>query len=223
MCEHPREYITGVRLEPLCSLHLNVSFGYEVLSLPAPGVNVEHFFRIISPDRAVDIFLHQARFVRSLSRSGTFTFNLPAGALVSDRLFRFVCDEIMPGCIIEIQDPKNIMHMTGMERALLITHILDLKKRAVDVWLDDITPEIVGFFLALKLPVEGIKTDRGVLHPAKDNDDDLKCLVEQCWQLAPLVVVEGIETPEMKARAQNAGAQAGQGFLWPGGVYLYQP
>ncbi|STB67917.1 EAL domain [Citrobacter freundii] len=218
-----RESVTGVRLEPVCSLHLNVSFGYEVLSLLAPGMNAEHFFRIISPDKAVNIFIRQARFVRSLSVSGVFTFNLPVAALVSDRLFKIVCSELMPGEIVEIQDPENILRMTGPEREILISHILDMNKRGVDVWLDDVTAETVDFFLALKLPVEGVKTDRCMLHRVSGHDNGLKYLVEKCWRLAPLVLMEGIETPEMKYRVQSAGAQAGQGFLWPGRIYAYQP
>lgn len=221
MPENALEGIAGVRLEPLCSLHLNVSFGYEVLSLLAPGVNTEHFFRIITPDKSVALFIHQVRFIRTLFNSGIYTFNLPAGVLVSERLFKSVCTELISGCVIEIQDPETIMFMGGAERRLLINNILDMKKRGVDIWLDDITPEMVDFFLALKLPVEGVKTDRKVLDQIPENGDGLRLFVKKCTRLAPLVVVEGIETEQMKYRAQNAGALAGQGFLWPERSYLY--
>lgn len=218
---NPLVCITGIRLEPLCSFHLNICFGYEVLSLLMPGTNAEHFFRVISPERAVNLFIHQSRFVMTLSVTGSLTFNLPARALVSARLFKLILDGLISGFIIEIQDPKTIMDMSGAERAVLNSRIIDMKKRGVDVWLDDITPETVDFFLTLSLPVEGIKTDRSVLCRIPDNDDGLNPFIEKCRQLAPLVVMEGIETEEMKCRAQNAGAQAGQGFLWPEEVFSY--
>ncbi|MFS6817611.1 EAL domain-containing protein [Citrobacter meridianamericanus] len=221
MRENLREGITGVRLEPVCSLHMNTIFCYEVLSLLAPDVSAEHFFRRISPVRAADIFIRQVRFIRTLFPSGCFTFNLPARALVSERLFKLICAELTPGVIIEIQDPETIVSMSGSERELLISHIFDVRKKGRDVWLDDITPAMIDFFLALDFPFKGVKTDRSALQRTPDKHDGLRCFIEKCCQLAPFVVVEGIETVQMKCRAYEAGASGGQGFLWPGKSIIY--
>lgn len=218
---NPPACITGVRLEPVYSLRLNVSLGYEVLSLLAPDINTEHFFRTITAEYAAGIFLRQTRFIRSLSVSGFFTFNLPAVALVSERLLTSVFTGLIPGMIIEIQDPHSVTGMTVSEIKRLRQNISDIRAGGGYIWLDDMTPGLADFFLKLKLPVDGVKTDRSVLHHTQNNDAELKGIVEICQQLAPLVVAEGIETTEMKKRVQAAGVQAGQGFLWPGKVFLY--
>ncbi|MCO5784621.1 EAL domain-containing protein [Citrobacter meridianamericanus] len=184
-------------------------------------MNAEHFFRILSPDRATDIFIRQAKFIRTLFSAGCFTFNIPARALMSAPLLKLTEAELIPEFIIEIQDPETIMSMTDSERELLISHIPEIKKRGSDVWLDDVTPEMTDFFLALNFPVDGVKTDRSALHRTADEEGGLKHFIEKCAQLAPLVVVEGIETVQMKCRAQDAGALGGQGFLWPGKTFLY--
>lgn len=221
MRDNPREYIIGIKLEPVCSLHMNTAFCYEILSLPVPGVNAEHFFRILSPDRATDIFIRQAQFIRTLFSAGRFTFNLPARALMSESLFKLIEAELIPEFIIEIQDPETIMSMTDSERKLLISHFSEVKKRTADIWLDDVTPDMTDFFLALNFPVDGVKTDRSALPRTPDKENRFKHFIEKCAQLAPLVVVEGIETVQMKCRAQDAGAVGGQGFLWPGKTFLY--
>lgn len=217
-----REFVIGVRLEPVWSLHLNASFCYEVLSLLAPDVNAEHYFRLISPERAADIFIRQARFVRTLFSSGCFTFNLPVQALILASTFNSICGELMSGIIIEIQDPDTVLSLNTTDICLLKRSIDEIVARGGKVWLDDITPEMVDFFLALKLPLAGVKTDRSILHNICSDGREFASLVETCRQLAPLVVVEGIETIEMQQRARDAGAQAGQGFLWSGKVLLYQ-
>ncbi|HGY4723322.1 TPA: EAL domain-containing protein [Citrobacter amalonaticus] len=216
-----RESVTGIRLEPVCCLHLNASFCCEVLSLLAPDVNAEHYFRLMSPDRAAGIFIRQARFVRTFFSSGCFTFNLPVQALISESLFNSVCHELIPGLIIEIQNPDAVLSLSGTDICLLNDNVREITTRGGKIWLDDITPEMTDFFLALKLPLAGVKTDRSILHRISGDDRELSSLVEACRQLAPLVVVEGIETAGMQQRARNAGAQAGQGYLWPGKSFLY--
>ncbi|STA76174.1 cAMP phosphodiesterase [Citrobacter freundii] len=216
-----RESVTGVRLEPVCSLHLNTFFCCEVLSLLAPDVNAEHYFRLMSPDRAAGIFIRQARFIRTLFSSGCFTFNLPAQVLISASLFNSVCHELMPGFIIEIQDPDTVLSLSETDICLLTDSVREIIARGGKVWLDDITPEMTDFFLALQLPLDGVKTDRSILHRISGDDRELISLVEACRQLAPLVVVEGIETAGMQQQARDAGAQAGQGYLWPGKTFLY--
>lgn len=216
-----RESITGVRLEPVWSLHLNASFCYEVLSLLAPDVNAEQYFRLISPERATDIFIRQTRFVRTLFSSGCFTFNLPVQALISASTFNSICRELMPGVIIEIQDPNTLLSLNTTDICLLKNSVHEIIARGGKVWLDDITPEMVGFFLTLKLPLAGVKTDRSILNSLCSDGRELSSLVETCRQLAPLVVVEGIETTEMQQWAQDAGAQAGQGYLWSGKAFMY--
>lgn len=221
MRENLKEYITGIRLEPVYSLHLNTSLCYEVLSLFAADVNAERYFRFMSPDRAAEIFIRQARFVRTLFSSGCFTFNLPMQALISASLFNSVCNELMPDFIIEIQDPDTVLSMSVKDIRQLINNIHEVTTRGGKIWLDDIIPEMTDFFLALQLPLDGVKTDRSILHRISGDGRELNSLVEACQQLAPLVVVEGIETAGMQHRARDAGAQAGQGFLWPGKTFLY--
>ncbi|EBW2650710.1 EAL domain-containing protein [Salmonella enterica subsp. enterica serovar Newport] len=221
MGENPQDSVTGIRLEPVRSFLLNASFCYEVLSLLVPDVNAEQFFRIITPDKATDIFIRQTQFVRTCFSSGCFTFNLPARTLISEPLFKLIDAELIPGFIVEIQDPGMVLSMSQAEITLLKDNLQDMTGRGGQVWLDDVTPEMTDFFLTLKLPLAGVKTDRSALPRTADNNHGLISLVEKCRQLAPLVVVEGIETMQMKQTAQEAGAQAGQGYLWPGESFLY--
>ncbi|MGA4622184.1 EAL domain-containing protein [Citrobacter meridianamericanus] len=221
MRENPQACITGVRLEPVCSLNMNTIFCYEVLSQLAPEVNAEQFFRILSPDRAADIFICQVQFIRTFFSSGCFTFNLPAKALISGMLLRSLCAEMNQGLIVEIQDPKTVMLMSRTEIELLTDNLRNITGKGVKIWLDDVTPEMTDFFLGLRLPLAGVKTDRSVLHRFSADGKELSSLVEKCRQLAPLVIVEGIETIQMKHHAIYAGAHAGQGYLWPGKTLLY--
>lgn len=213
--------VIGIRLEPVFSLQSNSCFCYEVLSLLTPGVNTEKYFRLLPTDKAIDVFIRQVRFIRTIFSSGCFSFNIPAHALVSASLLNSVCHELMPGFIIEIQDPDTVLSMMGTDIRLLTDSIHRITARGGKVWVDDITREMEDFFLALKLPLDGVKIDKSILHGISGDHRELTSFVETCHELAPLVVVEGIDTTEMQQRAQHAGAQAGQGFLWPGKTFMY--
>ncbi|EFB1944869.1 EAL domain-containing protein [Escherichia coli] len=61
-----------------------------------------------------------------------------------------------------------------------------------------------------------VKIDKKLLWNNTTDKNDLLCIVTQLRMLCPIVIAEGVETPNYKKEAIRAGAYGLQGWLFPG-------
>lgn len=110
---------------------------------------------------------------------------------------------------IELQDPHNLLLMGTDERESLSENIRFLQKLGWKIWLDDWEEDINVFSLLPGVLFNGVKLDKSVIMCENFCD-----LVELAHRIAPVVVVEGIETNKDLLSAKKSGAELGQGYFW---------
>ncbi|WP_421356689.1 EAL domain-containing protein [Pseudocitrobacter faecalis] len=210
--------VQGLRLQPLMDLHSNQCIGQEVLSQLTIPVFTELFFKYLSAETALSLFLMQAEIVSHRYSGETLLINLPVRTLRDtanlDRLLTSRTD-LSRNIGIEIQDPGALQGLSGSERHCLVVTLMVLREEGWKLWIDDLTPALLPEVGSLCVTFDGVKIDRGEIRRRHREPDALSHLVKLARGMGAQVVVEGVESQDDLIHAQQSGADIGQGFYWP--------
>ncbi|GEM_PF-209945 len=203
------EMISGIRLQPLMLTSTHIVVAHEVLICLNGQETNEHFFSRLPAKDKLAIFFWQAEMV--LQRHGTFFLNLPVSILCDsvamESLYSFTHENRL---VIELQDPEKALLLDKKSQHDLLWNIKQLRKNGWMVWLDDWKVSLHNYFINSGIVFDGVKIDRSVI-----SSRNLGSLVKLARQLAPFILVEGIETAPLLEYATFSGADLGQGYLWP--------
>jgi EAL domain-containing protein (putative c-di-GMP-specific phosphodiesterase class I)/DNA-binding CsgD family transcriptional regulator len=206
--------ISGIRMQPIFDLQTNKVFGYEVLSRFKDSVQAENFFKCSRPEITFSIFQLQMGAVVDADASYYYFLNLPVRVLMLSKLCREIKPLLEHKVVIEIQDPHSLMMLSEKERSSLDANLKELQLRGFEVWVDDITVNLLPAVMELQGCVNGIKIDKHTFWQLANKPNMLKRLVDVCLILAPQVLIEGVETRNQRYLATQAGARYLQGYLW---------
>lgn len=218
---HALRGVEGIRLQPLVALDSGKTCGHEVLTLLAPDVEAEAFFRTLPAEACLQLFFRQLEVVRQLDEPGFFFINLPVRVLSDPdclrRLLRVrAC--YRHNVVTEVQDPDVLLAADAALKRRLKSHVHRLRFRGWSVWLDDLTTGIREAIRDDGFWFDGVKTDRHEMAGHR-----LSQLVCDAREMGRMVLVEGIENASDLSRARDSGAEWGQGFLWPERSIRFRP
>lgn len=212
--------LSGMKLEPLMDLRSGEVYGYEILSHLQEGESSETFFSALSATAMAELFQLQVCLSQGMTTQPCF-LNLPVRVLMNDGLCQYLACRSLRNIWIEIQDTEQLADISLTQRKTLRDNLYRVIQAGAEVWADDVSPERIPVLQRMWLPLSGVKLSR---HDFQRCSHDIACLesvVRTLKQLAPLVVVEGVETPEQYLMATLAEATYGQGYLWPAEVHLF--
>ncbi|MGS2870977.1 EAL domain-containing protein [Enterobacter huaxiensis] len=204
--------ISGLRFQPLIDFQSGQIVAHEVL-VEIHNVNLEVFFASLPSRSALQIFFWQANTLLQIPSRDAYWLNLPAEHFLNERAIRLLLALRHQGRLtIEIQDPLTLTRLSESEQCQLHAALVQLKEAGWKIWLDDLTRDLAGEYKRLALPLDGVKIDRSELR----GDAPLAPFVQYVRAgIAQSILIEGIENSRDRERARAAGAQYGQGFLWP--------
>lgn len=204
-----------MKCEPIIDLSTTRTYGYEVLTHLPDGINSEEYFSLLSFQHQLNLFYQQLAKIKLLSLRRYYSLNLPMRALIDWPLIHAAISASPAGLIIEIQDPNTFFALSSDQRQAVFEVVCRLEALNIPVWLDDVTEKLITAFIAAKWHLSGIKLDKNTFWALSKTPDKLHHLIRMGRAVANLVIIEGIETEEHKAIALGAGADLGQGYLWP--------
>lgn len=210
--------LTCWRLQPIIAAQSGRTLGCEVLTRFPSTDQAENYFRHATPAKVMALFNGQREWVREQGITPLRYFcNLPVSVL-SQTTFRLelTTSEVKGAFpVIELQDPESVALLGDRDLRQLMRNLAQLHRQSVSLWLDDITPALLPVVRPMVHFFDGIKIDKGAFWRLSAQPLLLKDFVEQCHQLSPLVLIEGIETAAHCQLATAAGADYLQGFFWP--------
>ncbi|PTA93653.1 diguanylate cyclase [Kosakonia sp. H7A] len=204
-----------LKFEPIVQLDNDALYGYEVLShLPEIG-NVDGWFRQQTPEKLLQCFRNQAQNLTFPKPQHRFFLNLPINVLLCTTLFMELLALCRPNLMIEIQDAQAFFRLGGAEQRRVQRNIARLEYTGTAIWLDDLNEESIIAFASAEWRVSGVKLDKNAFWQLSRTPERLRRILRHARQFANGILVEGIETAAQRDIARLAGAQFGQGFLWP--------
>lgn len=212
--------LSGMKLEPLMDLRSGEVYGYEILSQLAEGESSETFFSALSSTAMVELFQLQVCLSQGMTTRPCF-LNLPVRVLMNDGLCQYLACRSLRNIRVEIQDTEQLADISLTQRKTLRDNLYRVIQAGAEVWADDVSPERIPVLQRMWLPLSGVKLSRYDFQRCSHDIICLESVVRTLKQLAPLVVVEGVETPEQYLMATLAEATYGQGYLWPAEVCLF--
>ncbi|QIU92560.1 EAL domain-containing protein [Yokenella regensburgei] len=210
----------GMKLEPLMDLRSGEVHGYEMLSQLPEGESSEIFFSVLSATAMVELFQLQVCLSHGMTTRPCF-LNLPVRVLMNDGLCQYLACRNLRNVRIEIQDTEQLADISLTQRKALRDNLCRVIQAGAEVWADDVSPERIPLLQRMWLPLSGVKLSRYDFQRCSHDITSLGAVIRALKQLAPLVVVEGVETPEQYLIATLAEATYGQGYLWPAEVHLF--
>jgi EAL domain-containing protein (putative c-di-GMP-specific phosphodiesterase class I) len=216
--------ITGYRLEPIVSLSTRQRVACEVLTTLSSPVSSELFFSSLPLQEYLRLLKLQCVFIAGLTRQcsdSCLFLNVPVALLCQPAWASQFASCCPPGTCIEIQDPVNILALSGQQRLQFRLGLAELTDAGLPFWLDDMTPALLPVLSLMPDWPDGIKIDKSVLWSTTQSPDisDLSDLIGVCRRYAPAILVEGIEHEGHLKTARQAGADYGQGYYWPARSY----
>ncbi|EUM07518.1 EAL domain-containing protein [Enterobacter sp. E12] len=212
--KHISHDITGIKLEPIVALASSHRIGVEVLSILSPALQSEDFFREQSAEQSLMLLEVQLGVLKNALACNNIFINLPITVLMVPELFQRLLQLRSPPLNIEIVDPVDFFTLSDTQRQGVAQRLKQLTMKGHRIWLDDIDETVIQPFLFCRLPLNGIKIDKGAFWRLRATPA-LRQLVSRCFQLAGSVLIEGIETERDRTWALQAGADLGQGYYWP--------
>lgn len=203
----------GVKAEPVMDLQSGHLVGHEYLSLFPEGICADSFFRLQSATALTELFLLHLLLSQRLGSVRRF-INLPVRVLLREKLCTVLCQHDLWGVVVEIQDVETLVNPGPSVRDSLYRNLHQLMRRGAEIYADDVPPDQIASLQSLCLPLSGIKISRDdFLRLLRERGPELP--VREYHRLAPVTVIEGVETPEQYLIAAMSGASFGQGYLWP--------
>ena len=224
---------------PKIDLRKGGTAGYEALARlrNLPGVNPEWLFSsVMDADLERDATINAAkaaldlwRALRAENRAAPVAINCSQTILASPAFQAALITEMHQratpagALIVEITEDAR-----PVDTAALIRDMNVLRDRGVGFSLDDFGKGATNFDRVFTLPVAELKIDRGFFaHCARHVGEMgiLREVIRSCHARGVQTVVEGIETEQHLAIAQDLGARLAQGFYWgrpmPAGAFAH--
>lgn len=205
----------ALKCEPIVDLSTACRYGFEVLTHLPAHINSEEYFTQLSLQRRQNLFFQQVTNVRHFRQDQHYSLNLPMKALADWPFFHAQITSYPPGLIIEIQDPETFLSLSACQRTTVLDAIQRVETCGIPIWLDDVNEDLMAAFIAAKWHLSGIKLDKNIFWAVSKIPGKLHQLIQMGKKIADLVIIEGIETEKHKKIALQAGANLGQGYLWP--------
>ncbi|HCT3345402.1 TPA: EAL domain-containing protein [Citrobacter koseri] len=204
-----------LKLEPIVHLSSARTFGYEVLTQVPFHVNTEHFFHHLSSEKIVANFYQQVATITHYPKGVHYFLNLPLKVFLHLDFFNSGVTPCPSNLILEIQDPETLFSLNSRQRSQLYEKIKQVESIGIPVWLDDVDENLIKEVAAARWHFSGLKLDKNafwdlILHPQK-----LRQVIFMGYNIADVILIEGIENHAQKEIAFHSGAQLGQGYLWP--------
>lgn len=210
----------GIKAEPVMDLRSGHLAGREYLSLLSTVTRSESFFHHQSATALTELFLLHLLLSQAQNSVRRY-INLPVRVLLLDGLCTELCRHDLRGVGVEIQDVEELDKPGLSGRECLRRNLYRLIQCGAEIYADDVPPDQILSLRSLCLPLSGVKISRGdFLRLLSENGSGLWS--QGYHQLAPAIVVEGVETPEQYLIAAMSGASFGQGYLWPAGVWYFR-
>ena len=110
---------------------------------------------------------------------------------------------------------RKLFSLSACQRTTVLDAIQRVETCGIPIWLDDVNEDLMAAFIAAKWHLSGIKLDKNTFWAMSKIPGKLHQLIQMGKKIADLVIIEGIETEKHKKIALQAGANLGQGYLWP--------
>lgn len=204
-----------LKFEPIVNLSTARRYGCEVLTHLPANINSEHYFQQLSVQHQQDLFYQQVARIQRYRQNQYYSLNLPMKAFMEWSLFHGLIASHPSGLIIEIQDPNTFFSLDARQQATVFEIIQRLEAHEIPVWLDDVNEAQLRAFLKANWQMSCIKLDKNTFWALGQIPQKLTQVIQLGHSVARLVIVEGIETQTHKEIAFRAGADLGQGYLWP--------
>ncbi|WP_342212338.1 EAL domain-containing protein [Citrobacter sp. NCU1] len=204
-----------LKFEPIVNLSSGQTFGYEVLTQLHHCTNTELFFGKLPPEHLLAHFFQQLTAIAQYPRNRWYFLNLPMNTLLHWDLFHLGMAHYPPNVIIEIQDPETFYALNLPQRSKLFEKVQHIEANGIPVWLDDVDASLIATFAAANWRLSGIKLDKNAFWALSASPHKLHQIVLMGYNIAPAVLIEGIENHQQKDIAFHSGADLGQGYLWP--------
>lgn len=224
---------------PKIDLRRGGTAGYEALARlrNLPGVNPEWLFTSVMDAEleaaatlnAMKAALDLWRALRAENRAAPVAINCSQTILASPAFQTALMAELHEratpagALIVEITEDARPVDTETMIRDMIV-----LRDRGVGFSLDDFGKGATNFDRVFTLPVAELKIDRGFFAHCARHAGELGILrevIRSCHARGVQTVVEGIETEQHLAIAQDIGARLAQGFYWgrpmPAGAFAH--
>ncbi|MFU8878682.1 MAG: putative bifunctional diguanylate cyclase/phosphodiesterase, partial [Wenzhouxiangellaceae bacterium] len=102
------------------------------------------------------------------------------------------------------------------DRTVTANTLAELRKRGINVWLDDFGTGFSGLSHMRQLQVHGVKIDRSFIADITTDPDDLaltSAIIAMAHSIGMRVIAEGVETREQLALLTERNCDLAQGFL----------
>ncbi|HGN9370389.1 TPA: EAL domain-containing protein [Citrobacter pasteurii] len=205
----------ALKFEPIVDLSTALRYGCEVLTHLPANINSEKYFHQLSVQHRLHLFYQQIDKIKCYPQGLRYSLNLPMQAFLSWPLFHSLITPSPSSLIIEIQDPNTFYSLSTPQRAIVYGVIQHLENHGIPIWLDDVNEQLLGAFSAANWHLSGVKLDKNTFWTLSHVPEKLRQVIQMGRAIAGLVVVEGIETQKQQEIALLAGANLGQGYLWP--------
>lgn len=211
-----------VGFQPVVDLAASRIFGYEAfLRVRLDGRDVrpaevlaaaEDAGRLVDVDAAArDVAITEA--APSIGNRLLFLNVLPASMPIpAEQLEPFAADVVLHGLAVERVVLEAPVGPVGVLRRQVEAVLACARERGFMVGLDNVRSE--RDLEAVDVRADVVKLDRSLVRglPSANASRNLGKLVRGCRQVAPLVVAQGIETPEQFAAVRELGVRYAQGW-----------
>lgn len=205
----------SLKLEPIVDLSTSHRYGFEVLTHLPREINSEKYFRQLSLPQQQGLFYQQMTNVTCFRSAYVYSLNLPMKAFLDWRSFHWAGMVFPPNLAIEIQDAVTFLSLNTAQRAVVYKTIQQIEALGIPIWMDDANEELLTAFIDANWQLSGIKLDKNTFWTLSKKPGRLQQTIQRGQAIANRMIVEGIETHKHKEIALQAGAEFGQGYLWP--------
>lgn len=211
----PESAVCGLRFQPIYSLEEKAITAWEILSILHPALNSERYFSSQPHDVSLNILCWQLVIIAKMKNKKRYYLNIPAKLLARSNVLQRIARLLRPGIVIEIQDPQELISISGPERERFYQNKKMLQSCGAEVWIDDLQPEYIPYLSETLHFYDGVKIDKSVLHHTSHEPEIFQGLIALCMKRVKSVLVEGVENGVHFATAASAGCHYLQGFIWP--------
>lgn len=203
------------KLEPIVDLSTSHRYGFEVLTHFPRKINSENYFRQLSLPRQQSLFYQQIANIMRFRPEYAYSLNLPMKAFLDWASFHWASTVFPPNLVIEIQDAVTFLSLSTAQRTVVYKTIQHIEALGTPIWMDDANEELLIAFIEANWQLSGIKLDKNTFWTLSKKPGRLQQTIQWGQAIANRMIVEGIETQKHKEIALQAGAELGQGYLWP--------
>jgi EAL domain-containing protein (putative c-di-GMP-specific phosphodiesterase class I) len=207
--------ISALRFQPVFSLAQQRIIGYEILSAIGSDLCCEDYFSSLDRDSHLGLLIRQLTLLATLNSNARYYINIPVILLSDSHAMSLITLKMKRNIIIELQDPENIAGLNAGQRYRLLCNLKHIQRVGYEVWLDDLTPDLLNCIFSLGFIFSGLKIDKYAFWKQSDDPAEFISFICRCHLLSNNILMEGIENHSQYHLATSCGASYLQGFYWP--------